>query len=159
MNLYGGYSGPVGRWGRVTARAAGTFGRPGSRPKTLTPVLAAGDPTRMRDDSDSVTGITAGQQRVLAGHARFLVTAAARAPSVHNTQPWRFRVGPDAVELWTDPRRKLRADPSGREMLISCGAALFGLRLAVRSLGYVPVTSTRVAPSASTSCCKPASNP
>ena len=87
-----------------------------------------------------MTGTTAGQAQVLAGHARFLITAAARAPSVHNTQPWRFRVGPDVVELWTDPRRKLRADPSGREMLISCGAALFGLRLAVRSLGYVPVT-------------------
>ena len=87
-----------------------------------------------------MTGTTAGQAQVLAGHARFLITAAARAPSVHNTQPWRFRVSPDVVELWSDPRRKLRADPSGREMLISCGAALFGLRLAVRSLGYLPVT-------------------
>ena len=94
----------------------------------------------MRDGSDSVTGTTAGQTGVLAGHAGFLVAAAARAPSVHNTQPWRFRAGPDAVELWTDPRRKLRADPSGREMLISCGAALFGLRLAIRSLNYLPVT-------------------
>jgi len=94
----------------------------------------------MRDGSDSVTETTAGQMGVLAGHAGFLVTAAARAPSVHNTQPWRFRTGPDEVELWTDPRRKLRADPSGREMLISCGAALFGLRLAIRSLGYLPVT-------------------
>jgi hypothetical protein len=94
----------------------------------------------MSDSSDSVTGTTAGQAQGLAGHALFLITAAARAPSVHNTQPWRFRVGPDAVELWTDPRRKLRADPSGREMLISCGAALFGLRLAIRSLGYLPVT-------------------
>src|SRR5262249_56552844 len=38
-----------------------------------------------------------------------------------------------------DLGRKLRVDPIGREMLISCGAALFGLRLAVRSLGYRPV--------------------
>jgi nitroreductase len=95
----------------------------------------------MGDSSDSVTGTTTGRAQVLAGHAGFLITTAARAPSVHNTQPWRFRVTPDAVELWTDPRRKLRADPSGREMLISCGAALFGLRLAVRSLGYLPVTA------------------
>jgi len=94
----------------------------------------------MRKSSDSATEVTAGQAQVLAGHAEFLVTAAARAPSVHNTQPWRFRVGAGTVELWSDPRRKLRADPSGREMLISCGAALFGLRLAIRSLGYVPVT-------------------
>ena len=94
----------------------------------------------MRGSSKSVTGAVAGRAGVLAGHAEFLITAAARAPSVHNTQPWRFRVSPDAVELWSDPRRKLRADPSGREMLISCGAALFGLRLAIRSLGYLPVT-------------------
>ena len=94
----------------------------------------------MSDSGDSVTGTTGGQAQVLAGHGRFLIAAAARAPSVHNTQPWRFRVSPDAVELRSDPRRKLRADPSGREMLISCGAALFGLRLAVRSLGYLPVT-------------------
>jgi len=46
-----------------------------------------------------VTATTAGQAQVLAGHARFLITAAARAPSVHNTQPWRFRVSPDVVEL------------------------------------------------------------
>ncbi len=58
---------------------------------------------------------------------------------MHNTQPWRFRVGHSAIELHCDPRRKLRVDPVGREMLISCGAALFGLRLAIRSLGYQPV--------------------
>jgi hypothetical protein len=74
-----------------------------------------------------------------AGQADYLIGTAARAPSVHNTQPWRFRVGPDVIELYADQRRKLRVDPVGREMLISCGAALFGLRLAVRSLGYLPV--------------------
>jgi len=69
----------------------------------------------------------------------FLIATAARAPSVHNTQPWRFRVGEFAIELYADTRRKLQTDPLGREMLISCGAALFGLGLAVRSLGYLPV--------------------
>jgi hypothetical protein len=69
----------------------------------------------------------------------YLITTAARAPSVHNTQPWRFKVSEDAIELYADPRRKLRTDPAGREMLISCGAALFGLRLAIRSLGYQPL--------------------
>ena len=76
---------------------------------------------------------------LLADHAQYLITTAARAPSVHNTQPWRFGVGRSGVELYCDPRRKLRADPLGREMIISCGAALFGLRLAVRGLGYLPV--------------------
>ena len=74
-----------------------------------------------------------------ADQVSYLITTAARAPSVHNTQPWRFKVSPDAIELYADLRRKLRVDPVGREMLISCGAALFGLRLAVRSLGYQPV--------------------
>jgi nitroreductase len=69
----------------------------------------------------------------------YLVATAARAPSVHNTQPWRFHVGRDTIELSADPARKLRVDPAGREMLISCGAALFGLRLAVRSRGVAPV--------------------
>ena len=74
-----------------------------------------------------------------AAQVSYLIGMAARAPSVHNTQPWRFQVRPGAIELYADPRRKLRADPVGREMLISCGAALFGLRLAVRSLEYQPV--------------------
>jgi hypothetical protein len=82
---------------------------------------------------------TARRLSVLAGQGEYLIATAARAPSVHNTQPWRFRVGKYAIELYADPARKLRADPVGREMLISCGAALFGLRLAVRSLGYQPV--------------------
>jgi hypothetical protein len=68
----------------------------------------------------------------------YLIATAARAPSVHNTQPWRFRVTADALELCADPARRLRADPQGREMVISCGAALFGLRLGIRSLGFMP---------------------
>ena len=74
-----------------------------------------------------------------AGQVNYLIATAARAPSVHNTQPWRFKAAQDAIELYADQRRKLHLDPIGREMLISCGAALFGLRLAVRSLGYQPV--------------------
>ena len=69
--------------------------------------------------------------------AGYLIEVASGAPSLHNTQPWRFRVTDDAVELYADPARRLAVDPDGREMLISCGAALFGLRLAVRSLGYI----------------------
>jgi nitroreductase len=73
-----------------------------------------------------------------ADQAGYLIATAARAPSVHNTQPWLFRRQGAAMELFADPHRKLRIDPDGREMLISCGAALFGLRLGVRSLGYLP---------------------
>jgi hypothetical protein len=67
--------------------------------------------------------------------------ATARAPSIHNTQPWRFRATSDALELYADHTRWLRyLDPDRREMLISCGAALFGLRLGIRRLGYHPIT-------------------
>jgi len=74
----------------------------------------------------------------MAERAGYLVEVAARAPSVHNTQPWRFSATGQAIELYADASRQLMEDPAGREMIISCGAALFGLRLAVRSLGYQP---------------------
>jgi hypothetical protein len=68
-----------------------------------------------------------------------LVETAGRAPSVHNTQPWRFRLDGVALELRVDPERHLPvADPQARELVISCGAALFNLRLAARCKGLVP---------------------
>jgi nitroreductase len=71
--------------------------------------------------------------------ARFVVGAAVWSPSVHNTQPWRFRALPGEISLFADADRRLPvADPDGREMMISCGAALFTARLALRFLGYVP---------------------
>jgi hypothetical protein len=86
-----------------------------------------------------MTQDAAAQPEFPAARADYLIATAARAPSILNTQPWRFRVGRYSVELHADPGRRLRVDLLGRELLISCGAALFGLRLAVRSLGYLPV--------------------
>lgn len=54
------------------------------------------------------------------------------APSVHNSQPWSFRLGPDGLELRADRERQLRVlDPSSRQLMISCGCALFNARVAL----------------------------
>lgn len=71
-----------------------------------------------------------------------LLAAATRAPSLHNSQPWRFGLRADAIELYADPERRLQvADPSGRELRISCGAALYNLRLGLLGLGIRPLVS------------------
>ncbi len=67
-----------------------------------------------------------------------LLHAATLAPSMHNTQPWRFRVLRDTetIELYADPDRMLpRSDPHGRAVHIACGAALFNLRVAAAAAG------------------------
>ncbi|WP_300007556.1 nitroreductase family protein [Pseudonocardia sp.] len=67
---------------------------------------------------------------------------AGRAPSLHNSQPWLFRLRPDAIELHADPRRRLPVvDPDDREQRIACGAALFTLRLALQGLGIRPIVT------------------
>src|SRR5690348_4913812 len=63
--------------------------------------------------------------------SRFVVEAAVYAPSLHNTQPWWFSTGDRELSVHADVERRLAvADPDGREMMISCGAALFTARVA-----------------------------
>ena len=65
-----------------------------------------------------------------------MVQAAGLAPSVHNTQPWRFVLRPDGLELHADDTRRLQVlDRDGRQLHLSCGAAIFHARLAARALG------------------------
>lgn len=62
---------------------------------------------------------------------------AGRAPSVHNTQPWAWRVHGTRIDLYADFRRQLvYADPQRRDLLISCGAALHHLQVAAAALGW-----------------------
>lgn len=59
------------------------------------------------------------------------------APSVHNTQPWRWVVRGDRLELYAVTDRQLREqDPAGRLMLLSCGAALHHARVALDAAGW-----------------------
>ena len=72
-----------------------------------------------------------------------LITTAGRAPSLHNSQPWRFRFERNVLELHVDVRRAMRcSDPEARELIISCGAALYNLRLALRGTSLTPYVST-----------------
>ncbi|MFS8102619.1 nitroreductase family protein [Lentzea alba] len=73
---------------------------------------------------------------------RTVLESASLAPSVHNSQPWRFRLLPDRIELHADMERRLVAtDPDARELRLSCGAALFNLRVALQGLGVRPLVT------------------
>jgi len=62
---------------------------------------------------------------------------ACRAPSVYNSQPWRWVATPAAVDLFTDPHRVVRStDRFGREAIISCGALLDHFRIAMAVAGW-----------------------
>jgi hypothetical protein len=65
-----------------------------------------------------------------------VVALAALAPSVHNTQPWRFAWDGAALTVLEDPTRALPVlDPRGRERVLSCGAAIEHAVLAFADLG------------------------
>lgn len=62
---------------------------------------------------------------------------AGRAPSVHNTQPWRWRLTGDTLDLYADRSRQLTAaDPARRLLTISCGTALHHARAALAAEGW-----------------------
>lgn len=71
---------------------------------------------------------------------RAALTLAVRAPSVHNTQPWLWEIGDTTVQLYADHRRALpHADADHRDLLVSCGAALHHLTVAMRVFGWQSV--------------------
>ena len=73
---------------------------------------------------------------------RELIRMACYAPSVHNTQPWAWRlVSADTIELHADRSRQLtETDPEGRDLVLSCGAALHHLVVAAEGFGLVAET-------------------
>ncbi|MEV5837603.1 hypothetical protein [Nocardia sp. NPDC052112] len=68
---------------------------------------------------------------------RMALMLACRAPSVHNTQPWRWVFDGTQLRLHSDTDRLLHsADPLGRQLVISCGAVLDHARLAFVWMGW-----------------------
>jgi hypothetical protein len=71
-----------------------------------------------------------------------LLRAAVLAPSSHNTQPWTFALEPGVIQVRADRTRALPVnDPDDRELVMSCGAALFNLRVAAWHAGAAPTVS------------------
>ncbi|MCA2213946.1 Acg family FMN-binding oxidoreductase [Jidongwangia harbinensis] len=88
--------------------------------------------------------MTASPDRPARSEVRAVLDAAARAslhaPSVFNTQPWRWRLAADRLELYAETSRQLdTVDPDGRLMLLSCGAALHHARTVIASIGWTAV--------------------
>ena len=66
-----------------------------------------------------------------------IVAAATRAPSIHNTQPWRFVAAPDRLDVHLDTERALPVlDPTGRQQIISCGSAIEFAVVALGAAGF-----------------------
>lgn len=73
----------------------------------------------------------------LAHAVRRAAVRATMAPSVHNTQPWRFVLSGHSLEIHADWSRRLRIlDPSGRQLLVSCGCAVLNARASLAAAGY-----------------------
>ncbi len=88
------------------------------------------DPWQVKEDDFPAHGTTTEK-------LKFLLNYGVLAPSGHNTQPWSFKIVNDAIELYADRTRALPiADPDDRELTISCGTALFHLKIAISHFGY-----------------------
>ena len=67
---------------------------------------------------------------------RYAAEAGIRAPSLHNSQPWSFRLRDGGIEVLADTSRQLPvADSGGWAVRIACGAAVFNARLALAVSG------------------------
>lgn len=71
------------------------------------------------------------------GDLEYIAQCGTLAPSAHNTQPWKFRLLGDRIEVYADTARHLgSADAERRMMQISIGCAIENMRVAARRLGY-----------------------
>ena len=74
--------------------------------------------------SPPLVNVESGPAMLNRAAAEAVVARASRAPSLHNTQPWQWRLGNEVLDLRADRSRQLQiADPDGHSLLVSCGAA------------------------------------
>src|ERR1700758_5552974 len=112
----------------------------------LTPPRSAGSPEPGPDSKSALSsGIDSATNRMLmmpdtlvdTDTLRVAVQLACRAPSLHNSQPWQWVAEGARLHLYVDHGRILYStDKSGREALISCGAVLDHLRVAMAAAGW-----------------------
>lgn len=128
----------VAAFGRPAPVFVITGGDPFQRP-ALNELIAYGRDIGVRVAETG--GIMRTQVQPDAATVESLLAAAVAAPSIHNTQPWRFRLDPEsqALEVHAAPTRTLPlADPVHRAQYLSVGAAVFNLRLAAVHQGWRP---------------------
>lgn len=86
--------------------------------------------------------MTVAAEPSIASALRRAAVRATLAPSVHNTQPWRFERYDDQLDIYADPSRQRRVlDPTRRQLTISCGCAVFNARAAVAAGGLEPIAA------------------
>ncbi len=75
-------------------------------------------------------------------HITPILEEARRAPSVLNSQPWRFRVCGNTIEVYLDKKQELdEIDPKGRLQVASCGTFIAHLEKSVLKRGWIPKTT------------------
>ena len=107
-------------------------------PRSVDLSSATGSATQLTPNGRGVpaTGRHSGTTPALSTITAGLVRAI-RAPSIHNTQPWRWRRAEAGLELLAEDARWLAAtDPDRTDLLVSCGAVLHHARIAFSSLGW-----------------------
>ena len=73
---------------------------------------------------------------MLSPKVKFLLNNARLAPSSHNSQPWSFKVGENYIEVYADPKRRLKeGDKEGRMLFVSLGCLITNLKVAADYLG------------------------
>lgn len=70
------------------------------------------------------------------GTVRAAITLAMRAPSIHPSRPWHWRLGYNSLHLFVEQTAYPAGDPNGRDLLISCGSTLHHLRAAFAAEGW-----------------------